>query len=189
MSKLIDNLNHVQATMSDRPDTTVIPSTNLATPTVNRKEQSKLPINNETFYIILASVAVVVVLAFALSLKALASIRAKSDSEFAKLSDVIIKQSEKIRSLEDSIVKLSSQQGQQQADLKSSLAMVEKLMNTSTKELAELTITNNSLSLAVKDLKSENKALKNDYNDLTNEINRVKQMLARMTGEVPAPAQ
>ena len=110
MSKLIDSLNSVQATMTENSNNTVpqkhdgkskepVAKTTPAAvspPVATTKEQNGFYINKHAFYSIFGAVMVIVVMALILSFKAFTLI-SERNFELTKLVGVITKQNEKIR--------------------------------------------------------------------------------------------
>lgn len=190
MSKLIDSLNKVQASLTTANPAKNIPPSVIAVP---RKEEAAGPshlkgfqLTSQIFYSVAVSMVLIVVLAVTLSYKAFALIQERN-THIAELAGAVTRQNEKIKSLEESITSLSLQQTRLTADLKTSLGAIEQRINKTTKEIAEIVISNENIDDQIKGLKDENKNTKNNYNSLTAEINKVKQLLARMMGETTEP--
>lgn len=200
MSKLIDSLNRVQETMTEKSAAAVQPKqtwkprepvekptpVSVHAPVVSADAHKGFLINKQVFYSVFVAVMVIVVMALVLSYKAFTLI-SERNSELTKLAGIITKQNEKMRSLESSIQELNVQQNQQLALIKESFNSVEKLINTNTKELAEMAVNQEILNNSLKDLKASDKDIKNNYNYLSAEINRVKQIMAKMMGEAAIP--
>ena len=190
MSKLIDNLNHVQTAITEKPAKPITKSPIFQSPIQDDdpKDSGRPQLNRRALYPIFGTVAVIVVLSLTLSYRALALIRERS-FELSKLSGIITKQNDKIKSLEDSIGQLSSQQSQQLAEVKDGMRAIEKIISTNTQELAQMAMDHDVLRASIKDLKAENKTSKENYSFLTGEIGRVKQNLAKMMGETASAQQ
>jgi uncharacterized coiled-coil DUF342 family protein len=181
MSKLIDSLNKVQATLTETPRN-IASSTSGKGQGAGPSASGLLHFTKQTFYSLSIAVVLIVILAFSLSYKAFGLIQERN-SHITQLISAIHQQNDKIKSLENSIATLSSQQQGQMVDIKNSLAAIDQRINKTTKEVAEVVIHRQELNTQIKDLKTENSDIKNKYNSLIAEFNKVKQTLAKMMGE------
>lgn len=198
MSKLIDSLNRIQTTMTEKSVVETPPKriwesqeslaeqpAAVASSPVAAPEPGKFSLSPQAFYSVFAAVMVIVVLSLILSYRAF-NLISERNSDVVKLANAITKQSEKIKSLENTIVQLSAQQSQQLAEIKESVGSLEQLINKSAKGLAEMALNQAILGDTVKDLKTENRDLKNNYKYLSGEFSRVKQLLTKMVEETAA---
>jgi len=179
MSKILNNLSATMQARSQKYTALVQQQRAEQRESVAAQEpEHRITLDKQTFLFILCCGMLVGLFALTVSYKALVNIQAKNVT-VSELREMVSRQDRQIKTLSSDIQKLGSDHSQHLNEIKKDVAAIDQVVNNSDRQLTRLGIDSNVIHVIVDTLKEDNKALKKQYSDLSEEVRAIKNLQAQ----------